>query len=49
MRSTLHAGQYEGAQALSDDFTLICRNALVFNTKKDSPFRIAAQRLLDAG
>jgi len=35
----------DGRQQLGDDVLLICRNALVFNTKLDNPFRVAAKRL----
>lgn len=48
MRKKLMNGWYTPGrerQELGDDFLLICRNALVFNTKLDNPFRIAAKRL----
>ena len=43
MRVKLHKGAYATPKDLADDFALLCRNALVFNTKHDNPFRRAAQ------
>ena len=39
----------EGASRLVNDFGLLCRNALVFNTKGDNPFRVAAKGLHKRG
>ena len=36
-----------GPQA--DDFTLLCRNAIAFNTNAKNPFRLAAQLLHKQG
>lgn len=43
MRVRLHRGQYAAPSHLLDDFALLCRNALVFNTRADNPYRIAAK------
>ena len=42
MRTKLMRGEYTESKQLADDFALLCRNAIVFNTKNDNPFRIAA-------
>jgi hypothetical protein len=45
MRARLYRGDYTHSSQLVDDFALLCRNALVFNTKADNPFRVAATAL----
>ena len=43
--ATAQAGEYREHKELADDFGLLCRNAIVFNTKLDNPFRLAAKQL----
>ena len=49
MKSKLNRGEYKVPKLLADDFALLCRNAIVFNTKPDNPFRNAARSLHKAG
>ena len=45
MRTKLQRGEYTEYSELADDFALLCRNAIVFNTQLNNPFRRAAQQL----
>ena len=49
MRVKLERGEYTAPKHLADDFRLLCRNAIVFNTNNGNPFRVAAKQLHAAG
>ena len=44
MRAKLERGEYTAPKHLADDFRLLCRNAIVFNTNNGNLPRVAAKQ-----